>query len=224
MNSIITITLIVSGLALALAIWVTVLLLLGMRKVSKTMTDIQSKLDAQKASPLQLLVDKYAEGDFEEQPTATQQPSPTTQFVDTGFQPSEKGDNSQRPSLNDTALQMANDVFLPQYKALTEGLDEHNYKERAPQMARLLIEMGLWLKDFLPVSQQEFNVTKTQRDNVASIGLPDELRQQRLAEAPLPTGNAYDTPFEVIALDHILQQWGVDDLALLISGYRYKKG
>ena len=222
MNSITTITLVVSGLALALAIWATVLLLLGMQKVSKTMTDIQSKLDAQKASPLQLLVDKYAEGDFEEQPTATQQPSPSTQFVDTGFQPSEKGDNS-RPSPNDVALQMANDVFLSQYKVFTEGLDEHNYKERAPQMARLLIEMGLWLKDFLPVSQQEFNVTTTQRDNVASIGLTDELRQQRLTDAPLPTGNAYDTPMEVIALNHILRQWGVDDLALLISGYRYKK-
>ena len=46
---------------------------------------------------------------------------------------------------------------------------------------------------------------------------------QRIADALAPSGNAYNTPVEVIALNNILQEWGVDDLQLLISGYQYKK-
>lgn len=216
-----TITLIVAGVALALGIQVILLHIFGMRKISASLKDIKVEIEKAHAGPLQMLVDKYApHGDFEEDDKdgATVQPAQvaTTQFVNT---PNPSG----KPAPNEAALQMAYSVFMPQYEALCQGLDEHNYKERAPQMARLLIEMGLWLKDFLPVSQNDFNATRAQHENVNSIGLPDDQRAQRIADAPEPSGNAYNTPVEVIALNNILQEWGVDDLQLLISGYQYKK-
>ena len=216
-----TITLIVAGVALALGIQVILLHIFGMRKISASLKDIKAEIEKAHAGPLQMLVDKYApHGDFEEddEDGVTVQPAQvaTTQFVDT---PNPSG----KPAPNEAALQMAYSVFTPQYEALCQGLDEHNYKERAPQMVRLLIEMGLWLKDFMPVSQNDFNATRAQRENVNSIGLPDDQRAQRIADAPVPSGNAYNTPVEVIALNNILQEWGVDDLQLLISGYQYKK-
>ena len=218
-----TITLIVAGVALALAIEVAIYHFFGIRKISKALDAIKTKVDAQ-ASPMQLLFVKYANNDYEE-PAAPQHAAPATPAADkkpTTAAPVDE-EHPRKPSPTDAALQMANDVFLPQYKQLLDGLDEHNYKQRAPQMARLLIEMGVWLKDFLPISQQDFNVTKAQRDNVASIGFTEEQRREMLDAAPSPTGNAYATPIEVIALNHILKEWGVDDLALLIAGYKYQK-
>ena len=230
--NIITITLIVAGVAIALGIQAILLHILGMRKIGASLKDIMKKIEEERTAPLQMLVDKYApNGDFEEeddgddaQPAAA---TTTTQFVETPAPDKAKTDEPSepagRPTPNEAALQIAYSVFTTKYKDLCQGLDVHNYKERAPQMARLLIEMGLWLKDFLPISQNEFNVTRDQRDNVKSIGLPDDQRDQRLAAAPTPTGNTNNTPMEVIALNHILQEWGVDDLQLLISGYQYKK-
>lgn len=216
-----TITLIVAGVALALGIQVILLHIFGMRKISASLKDIKAEIETAHTEPLQMLVDKYdPRGDFEEddEDDSTVQPAQVviTQFVDT---PNPSG----KPAPNEEALQMAYRVFTPQYEALCQDLDEHNYKERAPQMVRLLIEMGLWLKDFLPVSQNDFNATRAQRENVNSIGLPDDQRAQRIADAPAPSGNAYNTPVEVIALNNILQEWGVDDLQLLLSGYQYKK-
>ena len=217
-----TITLIVAGIALALAIEVAIYHFFGIRKISKALDAIKTKVDAQ-ASPMQLLIDKYANNDYEE-PAAPQPAAPATPAADKKPTTAPVDEvPSRKPSPTDAALLMANDVFLPQYKQLLDGLDEHNYKQRAPQMARLLIEMGVWLKDFLPISQDDFNVTKAQRDNVASIGFTEEQRREMLDAAPSPTGNAYATPIEVIALNHILKEWGVDDLALLIAGYKYQK-
>ena len=224
-----TITLIVAGVALALGIQVILLHIFDMRKISASLKDIKAEIEKAHTEPLQMLVDKYApKGDFEEDDeyddsTQPMQGATTTQFVDTPNPDKSAPDSSGKPAPNEAALQMAYSVFTPQYEALCQGLNEHNYKERAPQMARLLIEMGLWLKDFLPVSQNDFNATRAQRDNVKSIGLPDDLRAQRIADAPVPSGNAYNTPVEVIALNNILQEWGVDDLQLLLSGYQYKK-
>ena len=217
-----TITLIVAGIALALAIEVAIYHVFGIRKISKALDAIKKRVDAQ-ASPMQLLIDKYANNDYEE-PVASQPATPATPAADKKPTTAPVDEvPSRKPSPTDAALLMANDVFLPQYKQLLDGLDEHNYKQRAPQMARLLIEMGVWLKDFLPISQDDFNVTKAQRDNVASIGFTEEQRREMLDAAPSPTGNAYATPIEVIALNHILKEWGVDDLALLIAGYKYQK-
>lgn len=227
-----TITLIVAGIALALGIQVILLHVFGMRKISASLKEIKAEIEKAHTEPLQLLVDKYApSGDFEEEEDEglAQPKSATTatQFVDTPnpdkADSTETSKSSGKPAPNEAALQMAYSVFTPQYEKLCQELDEHNYKERAPQMARLLIEMGVWLKDFLPVSQNDFNATRAQRDNVSSIGMPDDLRTQRIADAPVPSGNAYNTPVEVIALNDILQEWGVDDLQLLLSGYQYKK-
>ena len=228
-----TITLIVAGVAIALGIQAILLHILGMRKIGASLKDIMKKIEEERTAPMQLLVNKYApNGDFEEEDDEGDDAQPaaattTTQFVETPApdkaKAGEPSEPSGKPTPNEAALQMAYSVFTTQYKNLCQGLDVHNYKERAPQMARLLIEMGVWLKDFLPVSQGDFNTTNNQKDNVKSIGQPDDERKQRLAAAPVPTGNTNNTPMEVIALNHILQEWGVDDLQLLISGYQYKK-
>lgn len=238
-----TISIIVAGVTLALAIQIALFQFWGIRKFYAILKNIEEKMAQHFQNPMQMLVNKYAPGgDFEEEyedagnthyGTATT----STQFVETPAPDKEKTDTSNKPegkseapsepagkpSPNEAHLQIAYSVFSAKYKNLCAQLDVHNYKQLAPQMARLLIEMGVWLKDFLPISQDDFNSTEVQKTNVNSIGLPQDMRDQRIADAPVPTGNTNSTPMEVIALNHILQEWGVDDLQLLISGYQYKK-
>jgi len=221
-----TITCIVAGVALSVAVEFAILHILGMRKISKSLKDIKEQMTLHGQDPMKLLVNKYAPaGDFEEY-TSENNSQTTTQFVgiekDSISGQKVSGTEGHSPSPNDAKLKMAQTVFLQRYEELCDGLNAKNYKERAQNMGQLLIEMGLWLKDFLPVSQNDFNATKSQYANASIISLTDEQRYELFKAAPRPTGSTEATPIEVIALNHILQKWGIESLNVLMSGYKYQ--
>lgn len=136
--------------------------------------------------------------------------------------PAKKEIPAETVPAKDPQLQQAYNTFYTQYQQMVADISVDNISEKQQELATLLLEMGYWLKDFLPVWNEDFNATSTQKNNVASIAQSEQQWQKEIENAPKPTTNPIKTPFEAIALMRQLQQWGVKHFRLLISGFRYE--
>jgi len=217
----ITVLIIISGIALAVAIQAIILHWHSMRLMKKMWRQIGEEIEATRSATISLAEQLSHGDDFvaDEPVEVTFKSEKPTKTSSTDSKPAHQA--ADHPvSYNDTILKKANEKFTTQYRELCNGLDEHNFNERIPKLGKLLVEMGIWLKDFLPVSQGDFNATSDMQKNVDSVGLDNRERAAMLASAQAPTENPYKTPMEVIALNRLLRQWGINNLDILLSGYR----
>lgn len=203
-----TLTIIVSSIALAVALESTILCVWLYRKISKRL-DTLPKETSLSDNNFRQLVDKLSmvPDSMELQQPAKEE---TTEQAVMATSPNEK------------LLAQAYDTFYIKYQQTVADMTVDNMEQQAEQLATLLLEMGYWLKDFLPVCRGDFNATATQKANAERIALAKQQWLQELEQAPQPNTNPYETPLEVMALVQKLQQWGVDDFRFLISGYQYK--
>ena len=196
-----TLTIIVSSIALAVALESTILCVWLYRKISNRLDAIPKETNFSDNNFRQLVDSQELQQPVKEEAT---EPSVVA------------------TSPNDKLLAQAYDTFYSKYRQTVTDMTVDNMEQQAEQLATLLLEMGYWLKDFLPVSQGDFNATATQKANVERIALAKQQWLQELEQAPQPNTNPFETPLEVMALVQKLQQWGVDDFRFLISGYQYK--
>ena len=201
-----TLTIIIACVALALALEASVLIVWHSKKMSQQMNSLHDEvLNAKNDSRLQLIEPQTALPDFTEQ----------------SFDESKIEINDSN-LVHDPLLEQAYNIFYLHYRQLARDTTVDNLEKNSQEFASLLLEMGYWLKDYLPVWHKDFNATSVQKNNVESIMIDDEKWRQTQTQAPLPTNNPYKTPFEVIALVQKLREWGVEHFRFLISGFRYQ--
>lgn len=198
-----TLTIIIACVALALALEATILIVWFTKKMSMQMVTFHEKMTQLK---------EYLTQKDVQQTTLTDLPKEVV------VEP--KAETVLTPP--DPLLEQAYNTFYLRYRQLASETTVDNLDEKSQELACQLLEMGYWLKDYLPVWHHDFNATSVQKVNVESITLDDEHWQQTHAQAPLPTTNPYKTSFEVIALVQKLHQWGVEQFRFLISGFRYQ--
>lgn len=211
-----TLTIIVACTAFALALEATILIWWFSRKTYLQLAEIRQgmkELKEMKQLPkddlfLRQLVDKL---------------SPVSDFPEDIDNDTEtKNLQVEKDDSNNSLLLQAYEVFYNHYQQMAADISVDNLEEKKDQLSTLLLEMGYWLKDFLPVWHKDFNATSDQNANARRIALNEHQWQQELANAPLATTNPYKTPFEVIALVQCLQQWGIKSFRFLLSGFRYQ--
>lgn len=210
-----TITIIVSSVALAVALESTMLCLWIYRKMAARL-DEQRQVQQPDYGLQQLTAQLATAPDFAEEELQGR-----TKREKPALQGGEKAP-AVAPNPHAEQLKQAYDTFYAQYEQIAADITVDNLGQRSQQLATLLLEMGYWLKDFLPVSQGDFNATSVQKANAGSIALTEKQWQQELAQAPLPNANPYETPLEVMALVQKMQQWGVGSFRFLVSGFRYQ--
>lgn len=209
-----TLTIIIACVALAVALESTILIIWLYRKISKQIKLLYRDM-LQPKDDIRLLVDKLTPSiDFPEEidnvTNEGQSANPETTY-----------DNGASKDNSDKYLEKAYETFHIRYQELADSINIDNLDVKSQEQITLLVEMGYWLKEFLPVWHNDFNATSKQRENVGSITLNQELWQQKLAEAPLPNTDPYKTPFEVIGLVNKLRQCHINRFRFLISGFRY---
>lgn len=211
-----TITIIIASIALAIALESTILIVWCYRKMSKQINSLRYEMVLPK-DDLRLLVDKLTppidfpeemDSAIDESPTVISSPSPD--------------DGAPTDNSNDL-LENAYNTFHLRYQELVDSITIDNLDVKSQEQAVLLLEMGYWLKDYLPVWHNDFNATSIQRENVNFIALDQTQWQRKLAEAPLPDNNPYKTPLEVIGLVKKMKQCQINDFRFLISGFRYQQ-
>lgn len=211
-----TLTISIACIALALALESTILIVWFYRKLSFQIKNLRNEM-IQPKDDLCLLVDKltptfdYPEeigGEFDEEKAVP---------------PIAQTEKETLTDENKMLLEKAYTTFYLQFQELADSITIDNLDDKSQEMMRLLLEMGYWLKDFLPVWRNDFNATSKQKENVNSITFDENQWKRRIAEAPLPNGNILQTPLEVIGLVKKLQQHNVTDFRFLISGFRYQQ-
>lgn len=215
-----TVLIVISGIALAAAIQAIIQNWHSTRQLKKMLRQIGEEIGATRLAAISLAEQLNHGDDFvaDEPVDVTVQSEKPDQTPPADSKPVEQAADEPVSHI-DTILQKANDRFTTQYRELCNGLDEHNITERIPELGQLLVEMGIWLKDFLPVSQGDFNVTSDMLKNVDSVGLDKRELTAMLESAQVPNENPYKTPMEVIAINRLLRQWGINNLDVLLSGY-----
>lgn len=126
-----------------------------------------------------------------------------------------------KKSVADNLTRAAYDTYGQKYQHLVSELDVDNYQEKSKEMADLIVEMGLWLKDYLPVAMGDINTTDAQRNNVKSVEADGDERSKPITLLTA-NENPYDTPLEVIGLMRRFKDMGVSNLGLTICGYKYE--
>ncbi len=211
-----TLTISIACIALALALESTILIIWFYRKLSFQIKNLRNEM-IQPKDDLCLLVDKltptfdYPEeiaGELDEETTAP---------------PIVHTEEETLTDENKMLLEKAYNTFYLQYQQLADSISIDNMDDKSQEMMRLLLEMGYWLKDFLPVWRNDFNATSKQKENVNSITLDENQWKKKIAEAQLPNGNILQTPLEVIGIVKKLHQYNVTDFRFQISGFRYQQ-
>jgi len=126
-----------------------------------------------------------------------------------------------RRTLADRLTHAAYDTYWRRYQQLVSELNVDNYQEKSTEMADLVVEMGIWAKDYLPVAMGDVNATEAQRCNAKSVET-DVYDNVQAFEPKTANGSPYDTPLEAMGLIARFKEMGIRNLELNISGYRYE--
>lgn len=211
-----TLTIIVASIALALAFESTILIVWFYRKLSHQVKSLQKEM-IQPKDDLCLIVDKLTSTvNFPEETTGKSDEETLVTPID----------HTTKETLTDDdklLLEKAYNTFYLQYQELANSISIENVDDKSQKLMNLLLEMGYWLKDFLPVCQNDFNATSQQKVNVNSICLDEKQWKEMKAEAPLSDTNLLRTPLEVMGLVNIFRQCHVSDFRFLISGFSYQQ-
>lgn len=112
--------------------------------------------------------------------------------------------------------------YYVNYQRIVQNLSVENYSEESDKLGDLLVEMGLWLKDYLAVVSGDFNVTQAQRSNVQTVSESSGDNSDREETFRIPNNNPYETPLEVIALVEKFKKMGIHNINVSLSGYQYR--
>lgn len=211
-----TLTIIIACVALAMALESTILIIWLYRKMSKQIKSLHSDM-VQPKDDLRLLVDKLTPPiDFPEEIDYVIDERPSVV-------PNTPADDRASTNNSHELLEKAYNTFHLRYQELADNITVDNLDAESQEQITLLLEMGYWLKDFLPIWHNDFNATSTQKENVHFISLDQMQWQRKLAEAPLPDNNPYKTPLEVIGLIKKMKEYHINEFRFLISGFRYQQ-
>ena len=211
-----TLTIIIACIALAIALESTILIMWFYRKLSSQIKSLRKEM-IQPKDDLCLLVDKLSPTfDFPEEITRLSDEKKTEPSIVSTVEETLVDDDK-------LLLEKAYSIFYLQYQDLADSINIENMDDMSQKLMCLLLEMGYWLKDYLPVWHKDFNATTKQKENVNSITIDENQWKKIQSEAPLADKNILKTPLEVMGLVKQLQKCDVNDFRFLISGFRYQK-
>lgn len=127
------------------------------------------------------------------------------------------------PSTADELTADAYASYYSLYRQIADGLTIDNFATEGQRLMELIVEMGLWTKDYLPLAMNDINVSQDQVCNARQVSnMAKGQGGQQLQSLPLSDENPFHTPVEVIALVRQFRQMGIRHLGVSISGFQYK--